>query len=276
MCKVFGFYYETLGQTSRTVASPRITIQIRDNTCWIQRRTNFVGKAVQVGRHASECRQACRDSPVCSDYQVALDSNTLIPVCAFMTGVCIRGMCSILNEVVTTKVKGCSARSSCIHISDRGHAWIDGDYCPSGQSGGSTIYLKSGSTVPDTLYLAKWDVHRDTDIQCAALQYVLKQAAPGSDYEDADSSYLELKGASVKCVGGGDVDWLETIFAQGQAEWVVSSVDLWKSSRGTGSISATNCGAPNTTMTEDNQESKSAAVQVLVLDDPATSPKADY
>jgi len=135
-------------------------------------------------------------------------------------------MCAVVNEIVTTKVKGCSPRSSCIHINDKGHAWIDGDYCPAGQSAGNTIYLKSAQTVPDTLYLAKWDVHRDTDIECAALQYVLKQAAPGSDYEDAESSYVELKGGSVKCIGGTEVDWLETIFAQGQAEWVTTSSDM--------------------------------------------------
>jgi len=119
------------------------------------------------------------------------------------------------------------------------------------------------------VYLTKWDQVRDDDISCESKNHIIKQTAPGKDYEDLESSYIELKGKSVKCIGNIGFDWIERILATGNESCQNSSI--------TGNIGPIVCGRIDTaTKDQDDEEVPEATVKTFVIDDPSTSEPADH
>ena len=149
--------------------------------------------------------------------------------------------------------------------------WLDGDYCYVGERDG-LVYKKTGRTIPDTLYLTKFNPDQDgTHSNCSAGKYVIKHVKPGSDFEDPKSGYMELRGNTVLCVGSTDaqMDFLASVMSLGHAH---------AGSNYYGSISAIGCGAPNTTSgdEDDEKDDKEEGVSPIVLDDPASIAPADH
>jgi len=273
-CVTIGYYQELPQLPRRSINSPIMDIQIRDDTCWVTRNSaNFVGRKRQELESGTSCRKACRLSVSCTDFETDVSDATQ---CWFMTGVCITGAsCPLTNRDVTTRFRGCGEQRSCIQVKIQNRDWQSGPYCPVGHDAdGGMIYTKDANTIPDTLFLAKWNADRDAmegsqAVVCDASQYVIKHSAPGVDYDDPESNYIELKGAAVNCIGGTSVsdDFLTKVFELGSKSY----------GNGAGEIGAKPCGRPNMTVDSSDEEGEEEqTVQTLVLDDPATLALADY
>mmetsp|Transcript_18412 Transcript_18412/g.45827 ORF Transcript_18412/g.45827 Transcript_18412/m.45827 type:complete len:2629 (-) Transcript_18412:138-8024(-) len=265
-CRFYGYYDEQPKLKSRYATSPKITMELRDNSCWVQRTADFAGRTNQAsGVDLKACRKACRESAACTDF--LLESG----VCYFMNGLCTKGeSCPERGLTVRTKIPNCGERSTCIAIVDPTQMWISGDYCPTGENSDGPVYLKEGRTIPETLYLAKYNSQRDGLISgCTANRFVLKRTAPDKDFDDPESSYIELKGESIKCLPLDQNSYRE-IFTVGSATSGGIRAEL----------TGLPCGAPNTTtMANDGAEDQAEeqnGVSALVLDDPATSEPADH
>eukprot|EP00931_Biecheleriopsis_adriatica_P060751 TRINITY_DN36495_c0_g1_i1.p1 TRINITY_DN36495_c0_g1~~TRINITY_DN36495_c0_g1_i1.p1 ORF type:complete len:2641 (-),score=486.46 TRINITY_DN36495_c0_g1_i1:92-6985(-) len=214
-CKVYGHYGEQQPDLQPLRAeSQELSLELRDDICWVERTANFAGIHSSTSMSSlKDCLQACRDTPDCTD--IYYDNSK----CNIMSGLCLNNKCPITQQEVHTKVPNCGERTTCLNIIDHELGWISGEYCPMGEAADGPVFLKGGETVPDTLYLAKFDVARDgSDTGCLEGDYVLKQAMPGVDFEDADSNYIELKGDVVKCVGGlsGGRDLVDAVFSDGR------------------------------------------------------------
>jgi len=182
------------------------------------------------------------------------------------------------------KVPNCGEESTCVRLElSTGEKWISGQYCPVGESQGQPVYNKVAETIPDTLYLAKYNIARDGDFCTTHTRtgppgYVIKQAAPGEDFKDPDpkSGEIELKGDVVKCIGG-PTDFMRKVFLDGK--------DTYNFGQGksiTAYISGRPCGKPNITMStqaqadEEEEEEEFVEVSTLVFDDTGTTQIEDY
>jgi hypothetical protein len=266
-CKVHGYYQEQPLLTPLEVSSDELTIQLRDSVCWVERTTDFNSNIYleSAGTDRKACMSECRHTSSCTDFSIGTSGK-----CFHMGGVCTRDSdeCLLPNITVYTKVPNCGERSVCLKVGDPAHWWVSGVYCPIAEDSRGPVYLKGGSTVPDTLYLAKYDKARDgSDHSCKEGMYSIKQAAPGQDFEDPASDYFELHGATVKCIGADKPDLLDSVFSLGRV--VVEGISV--------EISGQPCGAPNTSSTQDDEEGQNEdGVSPLVLDDPSTAVPADY
>jgi hypothetical protein len=189
-----------------------------------------------------------------------------------MDGLCTRpeDECALKKESVYTKIPRCGERNTCVAITDSIQGWVSGMYCPVGDSTTGPVYKNEGPTIPDTLYMAKYEEARDGSRSgCASGMYAIKQADPSQDFDNPESSYIELKGAIVKCIQISD--FVDKVFSQGLATAGEIS----------GEVSGLSCGAPNTTSSDpeaDNEQGKEkgTAVATLIIDDPATEEEADH
>lgn len=267
-CKVHGFYVEQARMDPRTVSSPELRIELRDNACWVQRTEDFAGRTKRLaGATVQECWRECRKDVTCTDFSWKGDADT--GKCYFYDGFCDgKDLCPIRNQAVYTKISGCGERSSCLKLDDVNHWWVDGVYCPAGESTYGPIYLKVGNTVADTLYLSLYDASRDGTVAgCSPGMYALKRVAPGKDFADPGSDYIELKGTTEKCVGEAAVDFVDNIFTDGR----VSLDNI------TAEVVGQSCGKPNiTTDTSDEEGEEEPGVPAIILDDPSTSDPADF
>ncbi|CAE8698862.1 unnamed protein product, partial [Polarella glacialis] len=210
---------------------------------------------------------SCRLAPDCTDFAVVSGG------CYFMDGLCTRPeeTCALKKQSVYTKIPRCGERNTCVAITDSKQGWVSGMYCPVGDSTNGPVYKNEGPTIPDTLYMAKYEKARDgSQSGCATGRYAIKQADPSQDFDDPESSYIELKGATVKCIQSNS-DFVDKVFSQGLA----TAGEIY------GEVSGLFCGAPNTTSSDpeaDNEEGKEkgTAVATLVIDDPATKEEADH
>jgi len=225
VCRVYGSYaFQSSYHASRVSKSQQFNLQIRDHICWVERTAKFsYAKALGTApNNANQCRRLCRENMACSDYGI-VDSR-----CYFYRGVCETGdECLSPEKTVKSKILNCGEQTACINLENKRHQWISGDYCPAGQNIDGPVYQKEGNTIPDTVYLAKWNLDRDGQLAgCSPGKYVLKQADPGKDFIIADVDSIELKGAvieldGIKCIGNG-VE-MENVWIHGQSPTTVNS-----------------------------------------------------
>jgi len=276
VCRVYGYYdFQSCYHASRVASSATFNVQIRDHICWVERTAKFIEK-VNVHVPENQCRQKCRDTMACSDYLYSTSESA----CYFYRGVCDAGDRCGPSATVFSKILDCGEQSACINLEYTTQRWISGDYCPSGVNVDGPVYQKEGNTIPDTIYLAKWNLDRDgAGAGCLAGKFVLKQAAPGQDFIRPKMNSIELKGMVVNvdnsyCIGHG-----------------VELENVWKVGRSDGTnvvkarISGLPCGPPNTTVAaidptddsaEEDDEKEEVQVETLVFDDPATSKQDDH
>eukprot|EP00928_Gymnodinium_smaydae_P042994 TRINITY_DN288_c1_g1_i4.p1 TRINITY_DN288_c1_g1~~TRINITY_DN288_c1_g1_i4.p1 ORF type:complete len:2624 (-),score=354.57 TRINITY_DN288_c1_g1_i4:129-7931(-) len=265
-CRIYGHYSSWSFLDPGIVKSPKVSIQLRDNACWVQRTANFVGQtAVSSSASLKACWQKCREKADCTDFRVSGGK------CYFMQGVCIKGeQCPLKRSRVHTKIPNCGERTSCLHVTDTSQEWQSGSYCPAGETMGTPVYLKEGNTLPDTLYLTQYSRARDgAKSGCADGMYCIKQAAPKADFDDPESEYMELNGKVVQCLNANG-DFIDKVFSSG-------SIGISQSVRV--EITGRTCGEPNTTTTDDSgadDAEEDDAPPALIFDDPATPQAADH
>ena len=177
------------------------------------------------------CRQNCRRDAKCPSY-------------IWSSGRCARHMDHPSLGFVATvwaKVTNCTNELACKDVST-GSWYQSGLYCPVAPDlfRGDVVYLKTGKTPEETLYLSKYLSSIDGAVSgCTDGNWIMRQAAPEKDYIKMETGEVELAGKFIRC--------LSTNFDFGVAT----------------------CGKPNITVPDEG-------FAPMVVDDPYTSAPADY
>ncbi|CAK9063338.1 Retinoschisin (Fragment) [Durusdinium trenchii] len=225
-CAVWGMFPDD----SLTPIKANLAIQIWDDICWVSKSLKSFSETDTSATSEAACRANCRRDAKCPSYSWA--------------GTCRRHMNHPslgATTVVWAKVTNCTSEFACKDVST-GSWYQSGLYCPVAPDvfRQDILYLKTGATPEETLYLSKFVSSIDGSVNgCTTGNWIIRQAAPEKDYIKMETGEVELAGPFVRC--------LSTNFDFGVA----------------------NCPQPNITVPDEG-------FAPMVVDDPYTVEPADY
>ncbi|CAE7197775.1 unnamed protein product, partial [Symbiodinium natans] len=158
-CTIFG-HYEWAPMGHGSVITHRLSMELRDHTCWAQQVRSFSSRIDKGQQSENACRSLCRSEAYCTHW--ALDGGS----CYFYRGLCKGSLadnfaCVHKHVTVTERYPGCGERHSCVDIQLPGYHYISGKYCPVGENAAvalGPVYFKEGLTAEESFWLMRNDV----------------------------------------------------------------------------------------------------------------------
>ena len=273
-CTIFG-HYEWVPAGAGPVLTHRLSIELRDQTCWAQRTQSFANRVLQdLQGHQSEdaCRSLCRGRANCTHWGMYGGK------CHFYSSVCKSANindydCAHKNVLVTERYPGCGERHSCVDIKLPGYHYISGKYCPAGENSASAaqgpLYFKTGLTNEESFWLM-----RGSSSACSSENWAIVQPEEAQDYENRTMAYVELHGETVACLMGNSGDLPSDIFGQSTTKLTVTRLAAIQGA--TATVVAPGCTAPNVTVVTVDGPEEESTVEALKLDDPASDTVDDH